>query len=944
MSNIEFLSFKEDPIKATAKYLLELKEKGIPLEKVALVFGGRRPGMFLNRELFRLHGKPLLSPVFFTMDEFASYIACRQEPCSQIGDLDAEYFIYQLCRDKYPALLREDKSFASFLPWAREIRVFIEQLDLQDIPEEKLKAVEASAAIGYAVPEPVNKLLENISKVRNDFEKHCFKERKLTRGLMYREAARSAKEALGDFKYFVFSGFFYFHDTELAIVKTILDSGKASMLFQGDPEEWTVLKSNARHLDARVKTQEKIKDNELPLIHLYCGQDSHAEAALVRQVLEKVEDPENTLLVVPDPAKLPVLLSAVSPLPADFNISLGYPLRRTIVFPLFDGIFRAQENKKAASAVPMTSGAHNSLLYYSRDYLKIMTNPVIKNLALNVGSTVVRITIHKIAEALLGTVASPVAGKLFISLDEIINDQDIFAQAEVLSEVPQNKLREEIKILHKMLFTDWQDINTLASLAAKAGELVMSVNKYSQFSSYPFNVKAIEETLSMAETVSSAACSKEVFEQADLFRIFRLFLESAKMSFSGSPLKGLQILGLLETRSLSFKEVLVMDLNEGTVPQIRQLEPLIPREIMLSLGINRLEKEEEIQRYLFRRVIGGADKVHLFYQEAGQNERSRFLEQILWEKQKAEKKLDVFIPQRGVFRVEPALKEEKTAKTAEMAAFLKEFTYSPSSLDTYLDCPRQFYFRYVMFLQEKTDLLATPEPREIGTFVHELLHQTFAEFINKKPVIDAGFEAKFFKAFKKKFEEDFHPRLGDGAFLLESVLKHRLEQFLRNERERNVAKLIVLEQKYHYQIGDFKLNARVDRVDELDDGTLLVVDYKTGGKVELPGKLQKLREMPLDRAAMKKTIKTFQMPIYISIFRDSQPGREVNACLYNLRETRLSMCFKTMAAAEKAESLELIMAAGQHLIKEIIDPAVPFAADFSDAWQCENCSFKSLCR
>jgi len=276
--------------------------------------------------------------------------------------------------------------------------------------------------------------------------------------------------------------------------------------------------------------------------------------------------------------KLPVLLSAVSPLPADFNISLGYPLQRTIVFPLFDGIFRAQENKKGG-------------LYYSRDYLKIMTNPVIKNLSLNTGSTAVRITIHKIAEALLGTVASPVAGKLFISLDEIINDQDIFAQAEVLSEVPQDKLREEIKLLHKMLFTDWQDVNTLASLAAKAGELVMTVNKYSEFSSYPFNVKAIEETLNMAETVSSAACSKEIFEQADLFRIFRLFLESAKMSFSGSPLKGLQILGLLETRSLSFKEVLVMDMNEGTVPQIRQLEPLIPREIMLTLGINRLERK-----------------------------------------------------------------------------------------------------------------------------------------------------------------------------------------------------------------------------------------------------------------------------------------------------------------------------------------------------------------
>jgi hypothetical protein len=137
----------------------------------------------------------------------------------------------------------------------------------------------------------------------------------------------------------------------------------------------------------------------------------------------------------------------------------------------------------------------------------------------------------------------------------------------------------------------------------------------------------------------------------------------------------------------------------------------------------------------------------------------------------------------------------------------------------------------------------------------------------------------------------------------------------------------------------------VDRVDELDDGTLLVVDYKTGGKVEMPGRLQKLQEMPAkDRQAMKKAIKSFQMPIYISIFLDKYPGKEVNACLYNLRETRLSMCFKKQDMAERTESLSLIITAAQNLIKEIIDPAVPFVADFSDAWQCENCSFKNLCR
>ena len=85
------------------------------------------------------------------------------------------------------------------------------------------------------------------------------------------------------------------------------------------------------------------------------------------------------------------------------------------------------------------------------------------------------------------------------------------------------------------------------------------------------------------------------------------------MAFSGSPLKGLQILGLLETRSLSFDNVIVMDVNEGTLPKLRVYEPFIPREVMVNLKLNRLEQEEEIQRYQLMRLISSAQKVHLVY-------------------------------------------------------------------------------------------------------------------------------------------------------------------------------------------------------------------------------------------------------------------------------------------------------------------------------------------
>jgi ATP-dependent helicase/nuclease subunit B len=127
-----------------------------------------------------------------------------------------------------------------------------------------------------------------------------------------------------------------------------------------------------------------------------------------------------------------------------------------------------------------------------------------------------------------------------------------------------------------------------------------------------------------------AAFGEETFEAEDLFKIFRNKLENETVAFSGSPLKGVQILGVLETRALNFGHVLVLDANESILPKLKIREPLIPRDVMISLGLDRLEKEEEIQRYQFSRLIASAGRVDLFYAESEEHHRSRFVEDLVW--------------------------------------------------------------------------------------------------------------------------------------------------------------------------------------------------------------------------------------------------------------------------------------------------------------------------
>ena len=101
-----------------------------------------------------------------------------------------------------------------------------------------------------------------------------------------------------------------------------------------------------------------------------------------------------------------------------------------------------------------------------------------------------------------------------------------------------------------------------------------------------------------------------------MFKIFDAKISGELVKFHGSPLKGLQILGLLETRSLNFENVIVLDVNEGVLPRLNIYAYLIPREVMISLGLDQMELEEEIQRYQFMRLLSSAKDVHLIYRES----------------------------------------------------------------------------------------------------------------------------------------------------------------------------------------------------------------------------------------------------------------------------------------------------------------------------------------
>jgi RecB family exonuclease len=939
MERVISIALNDDFIRRITDILQEdFVQKNVPLEKVAIVFGGKRPALFLKRELSRRLNGAYFPPVFFSMDEFIKEVVWRKRPAKMISSMDSSFRIYELARSSHPGLLGGSRdSFAAFLPWAEEINGFIEQLDLEEIDDDKLRQVQESAKIGFDTLKEVNFLLEDIVKLRKEFHASLKKEGALTRGMLYMSAAECAKDVNFDhFEAIIFCGFFYLHKTEQELVKELFKRGKARLIFQGDESEWEVLKDLSGIFSEPIKTNGPLRKKE-PRINFYRGFDTHSQVGILREKLKELKNPEETVILLANPDALVPLVSEISSLGYDFNVSIGYPLKRSAVYSLFQAIFSAQLSRKDNA-------------YYSRDYLDALSHPFLKNLNIT-SANVSRVAVHKVEEALTGTIENELAGEIFIRLDKVAGlrvlleeVQDTLKHMDV--KVSLDDIAMTFKELHQLAFGVWEDIGNFYEFCAAAEKVILALLKESPLEKYAPNLKVAQKIIELIEELRSGKFCREKFSKDELFRIFTGRLEREMVSFSGSPLKGLQVLGLLETRSLTFKNVIAMDVNESILPKLRIYEPLIPRDVMVSLGIERLEKEEEIQRYQFSRLISAAENVHLIYREDRQAIRSRFLEELIWKEEQKQGKVGVVRIPLYSFKIKALPRKAVAKKNKQMIEFLKKRLFSASSVNMYVSCPLAFYFRYCLGLSEKEDLFDEPESKDVGTFAHTLLEKTYKGFLNKKPVINERFEKLFFAEFEELFKKEFSRKMKSDSFILESILRNRMKKFLEREKERNdIEALLMLENRIPWRIktksGTFDFTAGIDRVDKLSDGSLLVIDYKTGG-AEMPN--VNLDELKFCRKAIKDAVKSFQLPVYLWACREYFKTQDVRAALYFLRACEIKEYLQKSTPQKKEENLGACHKALSFILDEIVNPDVDFTADEDTEHKCAYCAYSSLCR
>ena len=936
-SKIINISLNDNIVEYTAKYLFDSLNDNCDFGKVAVVMPSKRPSLFIKRELAKQINKSFVPPKFFTFEELVKSISCLQN-VQKISTLDSSYIIYDIVHNNLKIPNFYQYTYSSFFQWSNEILSFINLLDLEQIDNDKLNNVRLQANIGFDVPESINELLKNISSIREEFHKRINLLNKTTTAYSYYNAAKYIEQNFENFNRVILFNPYYLNKSETEMFKVLFKADKLDIIVKGNKDNWQYLNKIYKDFNCNPqKVQDTLNDN----IEFYSAYDGYSQACLVKNLVQQIPQNElkDTVVIVPDNTILQAVTSELYSVMKDINIAVGYPANKTTVFSLMNDLIKTHLNRDENNK------------YYVKDFISIISNPLVKNIRFIGMPDVTRIIVHEIInnfdflnkKALFKTYQ-------FISLEEIQNNvllhENISKKITAYwQDVSAERVKELITQLFDMFFYKFEKISTMTALGNAIKNIADIITQKSLINSYSFNLGAINIVYDIANQFMNSVCSNNIFAQKEILKIFENLISKGTINLVGSPLKGLQVLGFMEARGLSFKNVFIVSMSDSVVPNVKEINPLIPKEVINLLNMGYLERETDIQKYQFYSLISGAKKVSLIYPCDNVNVRSRFIEELIWKKQYKTKLLKSVTINNAVLPVTlfPNAKPE-FAKTEEIKKYLLNFKYSATNIDTYMKCKLLFYYRYVLKLGEQTDYDDDYENINIGNCVHEFLHKTFYNGLTKEMLISSDKDL-YEKELDNKIDEFFKNTKTGKMYLLRKLLKRKLNEFRTAEMERPFKVVLNTEKDFDCEMEvnqtKYKLVSRMDRIDENEDGTISIIDYKTGN-IKAPLKPKKFvsDESKFCRQVIANNINSFQLIIYKYLYEQKYPDKTVSqVMLYSLKDSTVTPLLK-----ENSKIKFDILLKQLKVILADINNDEPFKRELYDKFECEKCPYFFLCR
>ncbi len=951
-NKVYLLPYSIDFIKYIADLLLD-KNDDKNFAKFAVIFPGRRPSLYLRKYLNEALQSPFIPPVTFSMNEFIYFLFNKIFPDFRDGNnLDFAWFLFK-CNMSRELIISEKalQSFSKFLPFILALLKSIDELDMELIPDEKLRSIR------YIQSNSSDIKIDSLNTIRKKLHDYFLETKTASRGFVYRTTALEISNIhLDEFREIYFCGHFALTAGEIKILRYLLERGTATFYTQMEKNIPEIFKN----LLDKLNGEPEFIEEERPfkrIIRYYSAPDIHTEVKKTGECLLKGGDalPDTAVVLPDDSCLLPLLNCVMTRTTTDFNVTMGFPISRTPQYTLIEDIITAQENRTEDG-------------YYARDYLNVILNPYIKNIGIKGHPRVSQLLNNKIKELVITRRIT------FVKPEDIENltipgEGDVCTETlKILKNIEPSDIDIEIEdirkflhnVLHRYFFINFENLETLNSFIHKLKESLSLIIKSEKSLSYPLSKDIFKKLSEYLESLKSLTFGDEKIGAGEVFEIILKTLKQERIPFEVYPLKGLQILGLLETRNLQFKNLIFLNLNEGIVPATNKYDPFLSIPIRKELNLPAHTENEEIYRYHFRRLINCCQSAHIFYIQNDEMVRSRFIEELIWEEQKKKKKLEEPNTEEITINtiITPFHSPEVKKDNLTLEKIYKKITeegLSPTALDRYMNCPLSFYYYYVLGLEEKEGLTQEIEAKDIGTLVHKILEKFFSPFKGKSVIINKKIHKQELDNITEQVFTQFFPYSNKGElYLLKKIVQFRFDKFFA-QLLKNYHEPIEILKTEEEIIADFrvkdnifvKLRGHIDRIEKRKDN-YVIIDYKTGEVDSIRVSSKRLLEIakPLNREEAKKFIKSFQLPVYLYLLSkevNEKDWTKLNAIIYDVRKNiEIPLLSNRDGSPHLME--DIILPTLSNIISEILSPKIPFFKDDTREKGCIFCPFPVLCR
>jgi hypothetical protein len=938
------------------------------LENVTVIFPNRRAGLFFRKALAEFIDKPLWMPTVISLEDFL----LKNQPLRKIETLEGVFSLFEVYKSFQP----QEDSFDQFYFWGEMILKDFNEIDHYLVDPKKLftfiKSQKELDEEFYFLDEEERKIIQSFwasflpksSKTQEAFletwkillpiyEKFTaalIEKGEAYTGLIYRQLTDNMDRHFADYdRKIYFAGFNALTFTEEKIFKYFVKEKSASIVWDIDSYYFNNKKQEAGFF-LRQYARDGVMGATFPKEADSRFADSSSkiikktgvslEVGQTKALAEKLEElaaqpgfvPERTVIVLPQENMLFPVLHALPKAIDKINITMGFPLKDTPIYSLVESLLILQN--------PPRKSELNKVLFYYKPVIEILEHPLINELEPDKS----RELIAKIKKR----------NQVILYQDELGFEDPLLLLIFAKAHHPLQYLLDVLKALHAY----W-----------KESEHEVELSFISRF---------YEHVDSLQNMIGDR---QDQLAYDFLIKLFRRLSRSLKIPFTGEPLHGLQIMGILETRNLDFDNVFVLNMNEDAWPAPPKRGSFIPYNIRKAFELPVQDHHDAIYAYLFYRLLQRAKYIHFYYNTVSEfnmnGELSRLVQQLEVESEFKITAQTLANPIKVPF-AEPITVEKTEAVFDKMRRFLDGYDqrdasrFTPSALNAYLDCRLRFYFKYVEKLWEPEEVQEEMDPMVFGNMLHNAMELLYKDFIKKEKrdiinpedffwlqtSVEGALKHTFIKHYGITNEKRFKPE-GRTLIAWEILIKF-INQILTLDKAYAPFKIIGLEASTRegYSL-DFPIEVNGERIairmkgiiDRLDykQGKIRVVDYKTGRDSREFKSIESLT----DREAKARNKAAFQVMFYAFLFSKKYEGAYelIEPGIFNSSDlfkkgfdSRLIQkeAYKTAVPMTDFKQFNDEYESGlRDLLVEMFDKNVPFSQT-EDEKKCSYCAYKNI--